>query len=267
MDDYVNYAKFVIRRYDKFVPIWFSINEPQYCNWQYSYYPAGELYPDYGVGPGLRARFLCGHHTLLAHAKLAKWYHGEFKGKGRITFKNSGNYFEPLSDSPKDVAAVKRSYDFVLGWFGGPWLNGDYPQSLKDTLGDILPRFTPEEKKLIKGSCDFFAIDAYTSFYAGELEEGQEKCTSNRSYSGFPECVNQTQYTTEGFGIGPAADLGANWLKSSPVGIRKFLHTIAKELFPSVPDIMVSEFGFAEPFESSYQTIFEKTWDLRVLPL
>jgi hypothetical protein len=80
------------------------------CNWQYSNYPAGVLYPSYGVGPGIKARFLCGHHTLLAHAKLAKWYHTDFKGKGRITFKNSGNYFEPKTNSTADLAAVQRSY-------------------------------------------------------------------------------------------------------------------------------------------------------------
>ncbi|KAI5780829.1 glycoside hydrolase superfamily [Geopyxis carbonaria] len=262
VDDYVNYAKFIIARYDKYVPVWFSINEPQYCNWQYSSYPAGEYYPSYGIGPGLKARFLCGHYTLLAHAKLAKWYHEEFKGKGRITFKNSGNYFEPVTNSTADKAAAQRSYDFVLGWFGGPWTNGDYPQSLKDTLGDLLPKFTTKEKKLIKGSCDFFAIDAYTSFYVSANDD-QEACASNSSASGYPECVSQTQIAPDGFGIGPGADIGANWLKSTGFGIRQFLKHITTELFPSVPDIMVSEFGFAEPFEGMFTNIQDLTWDLR----
>lgn len=61
------------------------------CNWQFSTYPIGEYWPSYGVEKGLRARFLCGHYTLLAHATLAKWYHDEFKGRGRISFKNSGS--------------------------------------------------------------------------------------------------------------------------------------------------------------------------------
>ena len=39
------------------------------------------------------------------------------------------------------------------------WRLGDYPDSLRQTLGDILPTFTEEEKVLVKGSCDFFAID------------------------------------------------------------------------------------------------------------
>ena len=32
VDDYVNYAKWVITRYDKYVPVWFTINEPQYVS-------------------------------------------------------------------------------------------------------------------------------------------------------------------------------------------------------------------------------------------
>jgi len=262
VDDYLNYAKFIISRYDKYVPVWFSINEPQYCNWQYSTYPAG-YWPSYGHGPGVRTRFLCGHYTLLAHAKLAKWYHEEFKGKGRISFKNSANYFEPATNSTKDLEAVKRTYDFTLGWFGGVWTDGDYPQSLKDTLGDVLPKFTEAEKKLIKGSCDFFALDGYTSLYVSTLPEGQDTCTGNSSYPGFPECTVQSQVAPDGFGIGPGADLGASWLKSTPIGIRKFLKQVTTELFPAVKDIIVSEIGFAEPFESSFTNIQDATWDLR----
>lgn len=160
VDDFVNYAKFVISRYDEYVDEWFTINEPQYCNWQFANYPAGKYYPAFnGINGGDKARFLCGHHTLLAHAKVAKWYHNEFKGKGRITFKNSGNYYEANSTKPEDEISRQRNFDFSIGWFGGPWTDGDYPQSLKDTLGDLLPTLTQEEKDLIKGSCDFYAID------------------------------------------------------------------------------------------------------------
>lgn len=160
IDDFVNYAKFVISRWDHVVDHWFTVNEPQWCNWQFSLYPAGEYYPAYNnVTGGLEARYLCGHYTLIAHARIAKWYHGEFGGRGRITFKNSGNYFQPNTTSEGDADAVMRTYEFVLGWFGGPWREGDYPQVMKDTLGDLLPTFTKEEKELIKGSCDFFAID------------------------------------------------------------------------------------------------------------
>ncbi|KAF8446765.1 glycoside hydrolase superfamily [Terfezia claveryi] len=264
VDDYFNYAKWVITRYDKYVPVWFTINEPQYCNWQYANYPVGDYYPSHGFEKGMSNRFLCGHYTLLAHAKVAKWYHQEFKGKGKISFKNSGNYFEPVTNSTEDAVAVQRSYDFVLGWFGGPWTNGDYPDTLKESLGDLLPKFTEQEKKLIKGSCDFYAIDGYTAFYAKSLSPSLfSSCITNRTDPAWPECAPTSNNALDGFGVGPAADNGVSWLKSTPVGIRKLLNHITKELFPTVKEIMVSEFGFAEPFESEYTNLQDAIWDLR----
>lgn len=264
VDDFFNYAKFVISRYDHIVDEWYTINEPQYCNWQYSDYPAGEYYPaPNGVTGGNEARFLCGHHTLLAHAKVAKWYHEEFQGRGRITFKNSGNYFEANSTSEGDQVATQRNFDFSIGWFGGPWTDGDYPQSLKDTLGDLLPEFTDEEKELIKGSCDFYAIDPYTSYTAFEITGGLENCTSNRTHPSFPECAGSNQLAPSGFPLGPAADPEVSWLVNNPSGVRKYLKHITQVLFPSVPDIVVTEFGFAEPFEGSFPTVAQALWDLR----
>lgn len=264
IDDYFNYATFIIQRYDDYVGHWFTINEPQYCNWQYSDYPAGQYYPAYhNLTTGVKVRFACGHYTLLAHAKVAKWYHEEFKGKGRISFKNSGNYFEPNTTSAADATAVQRNYDFSVGWFNnGPWNDGDYPQTLKDTLGDILPTLTAAEKAMIKGSCDFFAIDGYTTYYASAIPNLTE-CTSNSSFPGYPECAGSESVDPDGFPIGPASDAGASWLYSTPVGIRRFLLHITTVLFPSVPDIMVSEFGFAEPGEASLTSLTTILWDLR----
>ncbi|TID22672.1 putative permease [Venturia nashicola] len=270
VDDYVDYAKFVIQRYDSAVSTWYTFNEPQYCNWQFSEYPLdGKYYPiggqDLSKFAGkegkIRARFLCGHYTLLAHARVAKWYHNEFKGKGRITFKNSGNFQEPRTQSPADIRAAQRDSDFSIGWFGGPWTDGDYPKSLRETLGDLLPTFTSEEKSLIKGSCDFYAIDPYTSFTLYSPPDA-EKCYTDRNHGGYPECVSSTQSVANGFPMGPSSDNGVSWLKSTPQGIRKFLKKIMV-LYPSVPDIVVSEIGFAEPFESKLTKMEDILWDLR----
>lgn len=264
VEDFFNYAKFVISRYDEVVDGWFTINEPQYCNFQYQSYPHGEYFPAYNnITGGPAARFACGHYSLLAHARVAKWYHEEFGGRHKITFKNSGNYGVANSSSQEDQLALQRAYDFTLGWFGGPWTDGDYPQSLRDTLGDMLPTLSQEEKDLIKGSCDFYAIDAYSSFTVSAAEGGISECAGDSSSAGWPECFVQNRVGPSGYRIAPAADPQTNWLVSAPTGVRRFLSVITKELFPAVPEIQITEFGFAEPFESSWQTVDEATWDLR----
>ena len=181
---------------------------------------------------------------------------------GRITFKNSGNYYEANSTSEADLDAVARNFEFVLGWFGGPWRDGDYSSTLKETLGDLLPTFTQEEKDLIKGSCDFFAIDGYTSYYASAVEGGSLACASNSSHDSYPECASSSGIAPDGFPVGPAADPSVSWLMNTPTGIRRFLNKIP-QLFPTVPDIVVTEFGFAEPFEGESSNPAFVLWDLR----
>jgi beta-glucosidase/6-phospho-beta-glucosidase/beta-galactosidase len=243
------------------------MNPAQYCNWQYQYYPAGNnkgIYPAYhNITGGLSARIACSHYTILAHAKVAKWYHEEFKGRGRITFKNSGNYYEGNSTSTEDLDAVARNYEFVLGWFNGCWRDGDYSPMVKETLGSFLPNFTQAEKDLIKGSCDFFAIDAYTGYLATAVSGGSAACAANSSHPAFPECASSSSLAADGFPLGPSADNEMSWLYSTPVGIRRFLNVITKDLFPTVPDIVVSEFGFAEPFEGQQTKLENILWDLR----
>jgi beta-glucosidase len=51
------------------------------------------------------------------------------------------------------------------------------------------------------------------------------------------------------------------WLKSTPGGIRRFLKAIVQR-YPTVPDVVIAEFGFAEPGESG-RTTDDALWDLR----
>ena len=275
----------MITRYDKYVSTWYTFNErtyplivcyccrltwlsAQYCNWQYSYYPAGNdkgNYPAYNnISGGLEARIACSHYTILAHAKVAKWYHEEFYGAGRISFKNSGNYYEPENKtSAADIDAVARQYEFALGWFNGCWRDGDYSDMLKETLGDLLLAFTQEEKDMIKGSCDFFAIDAYTGYLGIGIEGDSAACAADPSNPNYPECAGSSSLAADGFPLGPNADYAMSWLYSTPVAIRRFLSVITKELFPAVPGIVVSEFGFAEPREGEETSLSNILWDLR----
>ena len=57
------------------------------------------------------------------------------------------------------IQECQKSLDFVLGWFAKPiFVDGDYPASMKHNLSSLLPAFTEPEKRLIKGTADFFAL-------------------------------------------------------------------------------------------------------------
>jgi beta-glucosidase len=105
----------------------------------------------------------------LAHSKA---YHlAKSLGiNGTISFKNSGGYKIPLTNSTEDSKAVERAWDFFEGWFANPvFINGDFPVVLKDFFGSFLPDFTDKEKHMINGTSDVFAHDAYTAeFYFGQ---------------------------------------------------------------------------------------------------
>jgi hypothetical protein len=79
-----------------------------------------------------------------------------------------------------DVKAAQDKMDAAVGWFADPiYLDGEYPVSMRDMLGDRLPRFTEEEKALVKGSSDVspprldtqsgVKIDRYESCLGSEL--------------------------------------------------------------------------------------------------
>jgi len=43
---------------------------------------------------------------------------------------------------------------------------GEYPSSMRQRVGGRLPKFSAEEKALVKGSLDFVGINHYTTYYA-----------------------------------------------------------------------------------------------------
>lgn len=259
--DFLAYAQLIMTRWDKYVPIWITVNEPQvYCS-DYDTYPSG-YWPQYGY-TGLRAQYACGHNTLLAHAAVSDWYRNVFNGTGRISFKNSGGYNFANSTSSANNATVKRAYDFDFGWFNSPvWLTGDYPTSMRDTLGDLLPNFTHAQSAMILNSCDFFAIDGYSSSVVYPMPGGIAACAKNKSNPEWPSCAPSSQVTWSGWDVGFAASDRTNWLKAVPKGLRLLLGWLQDTYTgPKGKDIILSEFGFAVPFEGNRSTLADALYD------
>lgn len=60
------------------------------------------------------------------------------------------------------ILIVKCIHDRFLD----PLMFGDYPSSMRSRVGNRLPKFSPSEAALVKGSLDFVGINHYTTFYA-----------------------------------------------------------------------------------------------------
>lgn len=71
---------------------------------------------------------------------------------------------QPLDpESAADKDSAQRYLEFQLGWFADPIYFGDYPPSMRERVGDRLPRFSEQERALVLGSNDFFGLNHYTA--------------------------------------------------------------------------------------------------------
>ena len=137
--------------------MWFTFNEPWCMAILNEYKKRDEATKPYKVA----------HNVLIAHAHTVKLYRTKYKRtrKGMIGIVlNSDMYYPKNSQKEEDKAATNRAFNFLLGWFADPVWFGDYPAELKSRLGARLPKFTDTEKKLLKGSSDFFGLNHYTSY-------------------------------------------------------------------------------------------------------
>ncbi|CAN0880910.1 Beta-glucosidase 27 [Linum grandiflorum] len=56
-------------------------------------------------------------------------------------------------------------------WMLNPIIRGEYPKSMKKLVRERLPKFTPEQSKVLKGSIDFLGVNYYTSRFAGYIPD------------------------------------------------------------------------------------------------
>ncbi|KAK7687310.1 hypothetical protein QCA50_009815 [Cerrena zonata] len=272
VEDFDNYASIAFQRYGKKVKTWFTFNEPHvYCD-QYAAYPYNSLYTG-GIN-ATTAPYTCVPNLIKAHAVAVQTYRGLISegkiAKGKIALKHDGQRPIPFdSNSASDREVVERRADIYIGIFSQPiYVDGNYPKRVLDTIpASILRRFTDDEKKIIKGSADFYAIDSYATIVAKTPPNGIEACASNVNDPNWPICQdisdNVSQYSTQsGWAVGAAADPLSPWLADTSQWLRYQLNWLTKT-YPTPGGIYISEFGFAEPYEYLRTENYQLAWDER----
>ena len=154
---YAYYADKCFELFGDLVNYWFTFDEP-WCQSVQGRYEAHEK----NTKP-----YLIGHNLLLAHAEAVSIYRQKYQSKyhGKIGFNLNGEMFWPKNpDSERDKDAAWRNLMFQIGWFWNPIMTGDYPEVMKQRIGDRLPKFNETQKAKIKGAADFFALNHYFSW-------------------------------------------------------------------------------------------------------
>lgn len=232
-DHFAEYARLCFSRFGDRVKNWITLNEP----WVVAILGYGQ-----GVfAPGRVSNtepYAVGHHLLLAHARAVDVYrkHFQTEQKGKIGISNNCDWREPKSQKEEDIAAATRSLEFFLGWFADPVFLGDYPQVMKDRLGNRLPEFSKEERALLKGSSDFFGLNHYTTMFAEDAtgKDIQGSVYGNGGISEDQDVLlsvdNSWEFTTMNWGVVP-------W------GCNRLLHWIRKRY--DNPSVVITENGCA----------------------
>ncbi|KAF7251228.1 Klotho [Varanus komodoensis] len=215
VEAFVEYARFCFKKLGQHVKFWITMNEPIVKN----------------------LTFKAAHNLLKAHAKAWHLYDKKFRKtqKGKISIAFSANWFEPACpSSKKDASAAKRVLEFDIGWLADPIFGtGDYPEAMRQWLHQKnsqgapdfhLPYFSEEEKNLIYGSFDFFALSHYATF----LVDSENETPTKYDYHLEVQMLNDI-----------------TWVKSAnknpvvPWGLRKLLNWI-KNKYGNIPIYIIA---------------------------
>uniref|UniRef100_A0A3B4U6G1 beta-glucosidase n=1 Tax=Seriola dumerili TaxID=41447 RepID=A0A3B4U6G1_SERDU len=150
--------------------------------------------------------YIAAHNLIKAHAEAWHLYNDKYRATqgGLISITINSDWVEPQNPhKQEDVDAAKR-----------------YLQVDKY----MLPEFTPEEIKRIKGTHDYFGFNHYTTVLSSPVDLGNQgtKTTHDRTW----------------------IESGSFWLKITPFGFRKILKFIKDEY--GNPPVYVTENGISE---------------------
>lgn len=242
---FLDFARLAFTEFGHLVPLWFTFNEP----WTFSVmgYNSGVHAPGHKGSP--TETYTVAHHILLAHGAAAKLYR-EMRAagtyvmrEGRISMVLNSDW--GLPSSPESHADRRNAQDwneFVLDWFLGPLVHGEYPPAMKAKAGSNLPTFTAEQRALVAGSLDgFFGLNHYTTFLITSCDSDHSEVKCESLNPGWERDLG-VQHNRHPEGSRSSPNPKCAWLHGYPAGYRMLLDYV-HERYPSL-DLLLTENGW-----------------------
>ncbi|MEO8580921.1 MAG: GH1 family beta-glucosidase, partial [Gemmatimonadales bacterium] len=140
------------------VQMWSTLNEP----WVVTDggYLSGVLAPGHA---NLFEAPIATHNLMRAHGAGVERFRASKaakNGKVGITVNLEPKY--PASDSPEDLAAVRRADAYMNRQYLDPVFMGTYPEEMREIFGEAWPDWPAADMALIKQPIDFLGINYYT---------------------------------------------------------------------------------------------------------
>ncbi|KAJ7949236.1 Beta-glucosidase [Quillaja saponaria] len=233
IDYFAIYADTCFANFGDRVKNWITINEP--LQTAVNGYDTGIFAPGRCENTSTEP-YLVAHHQILAHAAAVSVYRSKYKDTqgGQVGYVVDCEWAEANSDRTEDKSAAARRLDFQLGWFLHPFYYGDYPRVMRERIGDQLPKFSEEDKELLRNSLDFIGLNHYTSRFISHVAD----CDVESHFYKAQEMERIVEWEG-GKAIGEKA--ASEWLYVVPWGIQKVLNYVA-QTYQNTP-IYVTENG------------------------
>ncbi|KAJ6324987.1 hypothetical protein OIU76_012135 [Salix suchowensis] len=221
---------------------WITLNEP--LQTAINGHDSGIFAPGRHDQPSTEP-FLASHHQILAHAAAVSIYRNKYKDNqgGQIGLVVDCEWSEASSNKTEDKAAASRRLEFQLGWYLNPLYYGDYPEVMREILGERLPKFTEEDKELLRNPIDFVGLNHYTSRFITHVTESPEEAYYYKAQS-----MERRAEFEGGEPIGEKA--ASEWLYVCPWGLRKVLNYLDQKY--NNPTIYVTENGIFFHFQRTF---------------
>ncbi|KAI4323457.1 hypothetical protein L6164_023060 [Bauhinia variegata] len=221
VDYFAIYADTCFASFGDRVKYWVTNNEP--LQTAVNGYDTGIFAPGRSENASTEP-YLAAHHEILAHAVAVSIYRSKYKEKqgGQVGLVVDCEWAEANSDKIEDISATARRLDFQIGWFLHPLFYGDYPEVMRERLGDQLPKFSEEEKMLLLNSLDFIGVNHYTTRFISHTTE----CTEENHFYKVQQMERIVEWE-DGEAISEKA--ASEWLYIVPWGLQKTLTHISQK--------------------------------------